>query len=272
MPSGGSVHAKLVPQPQQSPDWWKGIDYGDIIGGFGTLIQGRSHGKAGEAARAVQYANAADMLQLAGQNAARMQQVAGINASAVRNVGYANAAAIERTALRNGQLMMLEGAEALWRHVKEEQYMVGNIRAMQAATGWSVNEGTPRAYLNNQKALMYHDRKYLAAQQELSLFTMLMNAGDEASVTRYGADQSANAIMATAALEKEIMLSEAAAQARQMRRMGDLYYLQGKSKKKSGLFGSIGRIGGAIVGNLVGGKVGGQIGGQLGGALGGQLD
>lgn len=256
MPSGGSVHAKM--QASGGNSFFSNLDYGEIVTGVLGIFANKKASTAGSTARDFAYADAAEMLRIAGENAGRVTQIAGINASAVRSVAYANAASTERAAFRNGQLMIFEGAEILRRHVRQERYTVGDIRARQAATGWSVNEGSLVLYKESQKKEMLHSRKYTAAQQQLSLFTMLSNARDQAQLTRYAGDQVSDAMLASAAIEREILLSEAQAQYLQMARTGDLAERTGKS----GTSGWGRLIGGAIGANW--GPVGSAVGGAAG--------
>ena len=259
---------------------FSGLNYGDLIAAGGEILAGQNDfttagENAGAAARNISFQNASEMLALAGQNAARSMDIAGINAAATRNIYYSNAGAVESTALRNGQLMMIEGAEKLRRHVRLEQYLVGDLRARQAATGWSVNEGVLVIYKEAEKDEMLRERKFIALQEELSLFTMLANAGEQGRVLRQTGDQLSNAMLASASIEREIMLSEAQALYSRMRREGELYFLQGQQygqglDAQSG-GGGLSVLGGAATGARIGsafGPVGTGVGAVVGGIAG----
>lgn len=205
-----------------------------LVGGY---LQSRSLKKGGQAAYEVAVQNAEDMLELSQNNAAMIGQVANINATAIRNVGYANGKAIEDIAFRNGQLMMIEGKENQRRMLREGRYHVGLVRAMQSSSGWNVNQGTPRIYKEDQKAEIDRERKYQGLKDELSLFTMLTNAGQQAEVTRFAADQEASALLATSGLQRQMMLAESRVRYDAIIREGELGQSSSNRAAQNALYG-----------------------------------
>ena len=230
---------------------------GQVVGGFGQL----SGSRAGAAAM---RQNAAEALALAQRNAGLQSQIAGVNAAAVRNISKFNAKVQLQTAQRNGQLMMLEGVEAMRREARESRYLLSSIRVQQSPSGWNLNQGTPRAVLEGARGEAEHRLAYSAFAKEMSLFTMLSNASDQAKATLYAGEQQAGAIQASAALANEIMLGEAQAQYNAMMREAAAYRNIGKANAYGQIFGGIGAAAGYAFGGPVGGIVGGALGSTLG--------
>jgi hypothetical protein len=185
--------------------------------------------EAGEAAQDAAYANAADLLDLANINADAILTTANINAQAILNVGEYNAQVIENATARNIELYGFQAEEEVRRHVRAERMLAGDIRVREAATGWSINVGTPADYLVAQVAEGERQRDYLIEKHQMTLLNMAEEGADQAELHRLVAAEQANATVANAQVAADVALAEAQYNATAMQRSGDVAAASGQA-------------------------------------------
>lgn len=160
--------------------------------------------------------NASILIDVTDENIALGLEAAGWNAAQVEALGEYNAAAVERARDINAELMAIEALERMRQHILSEARTAGTIRAMNASSGLSANEGTPLYYLNDQMDEMLHSRKYTAMVDTKSVLGYIEQESTRADLIRLESSMQADAIRFNAAIEGEIARNDAEARAQQM--------------------------------------------------------
>lgn len=208
-----------------------------ILYGLGAAFSAYSSNKAGQDAKEVGQLNARLIRETAEANTALGLEAAAWNAGSVLRVGNANARAIEDVYNQNAVLMGIEGAEAIRRHFREEQQMLGTIRAMQGGSGADVNHGTNLHYFLDQAYEAEWSREYQVNRTKLSILNYMDEQQTRADLTRLDASERATAIQYNALIESNVAMNEANMQALSAEAGGNLQASVGRMNAYSSLIG-----------------------------------
>ena len=178
--------------------------------------------EGGALSKEASYANAADASRLGRMNASAINAAAQNNANVARSIGEANALAIQKSTLRNLQLQGLESNENLRRLEREGRWQAGEIRAMQAAGGISINSGSPLAYLNSEVSEGIRSRQFEAMKGIYTMLGMAEEGLTSSLLTIYSSQRNADVMEKNAAMQAEVTIAEADMQAAAMMRQGDI--------------------------------------------------
>jgi len=223
-----------------------------LIGVGANLYSGykqkQSYEEGGEASRDASYANAADLVALAGDNRALATDAGVVNADAIRTIGEANAIAVEKATGRNMMIYGLQVDEDRRRFLIQQKETAGTIRAMAGASGVQTNTGSPLYYLNSQIDKSIREKRYGDIKAYWTLRNMYEEGTDKADIIRLTADQQANVTEYNANVQSEMAYNDAIRQAAAMQRSGDVNAQIGAAQGSAAMWGGIGNAIGGFAG------------------------
>jgi len=226
--------------------------------GIGTSIYGAvSSKKAGDEAREAMiqggqlsrdasYLNAADAERLGQINAAAITGAAANNAAMTLALGYENAQAIVEATVHNARMYAIQAQETIRQHIRGERWLAGDIRAALSSSGVMVNGGSPQAFLESQITAGLQERQFVFQRDALTLIGEAEDGLRRSMLTQKEAQLNANVMKANAALQAQVTIAEATAQAAAMRRQGDIAAEVGVANGQAAYYGGLSNAIGAI--------------------------
>jgi hypothetical protein len=184
--------------------------------------------------------NADNLIATTEKNRALSKYAAGYTAANILYTGDANARSVEDASRRNYKLMGVQTAYTNWQMELAERQLAGEIRAQAAATGVSVNEGTPLHTLNQEVAEARFDRSITVGTQKLSAMGYLLDKQQEADLIRLDAKQRADMTVFNEAINSQIAWNEALAQAASMRMGAEMNSKSLRIQANSALYNGLG--------------------------------
>ena len=200
--------------------------WGAVIGIVGSAVlssraNSRSRRVGNNAMREgdrVDYLNALENQKTAAENSSILRSIGGLNAEQIMEVGAMNYDFIIQARDRNAELMRLEQAEDLRRHINEEVDAAGLIRVGYGASGISTNSGSALAVRISEMRKAEVDREYMDMVANLSIENFWLTETQRADITMREAELGAEAALFNAEAEAAVLENEAAANVRNARR------------------------------------------------------
>lgn len=213
---------------------------GELVGITGTVSSYGDLKDAAALAQEIGGKNADNLIATTEKNRALSKYAAGYTAANILYTGDANARSVEDAARRNYKLMGVQTAYTNQQMELAERQLAGEIRARAAATGVSVNEGTPLHTLNQEVAEARFDRSITVGTQKLSAMGYLLDKQQEADLIRLDAKQRADMTVFNEAINSQIAWNEALAQAASMRMGAEMNSKSLRIQANSALYNGLG--------------------------------
>ena len=213
---------------------------GELVDLTGTVSSYGDLKDAAALAQEIGGKNADNLIATTEKNRALSKYAAGYTAANILYTGDANARSVEDAARRNYKLMGVQTAYTNQQMELAERQLAGEIRARAAATGVSVNEGTPLHTLNQEVAEARFDRSITVGTQKLSAMGYLLDKQQEADLIRLDAKQRADMTVFNEAINSQIAWNEALAQAASMRMGAEMNSKSLRIQANSALYNGLG--------------------------------